>query len=1383
MGRMLLVLKRSATQESALETLLDSQQDRTSPSYHQWLTPDEFGRQFGPSDQDMQVVAAWLFSHGFQIGGISQGRTVIEFSGSAAQVQQAFHTEIHKFVVNGEEHWANASDPQIPAALSPVVAGVNSLHNFPKKPMYRFAPNNSNGSNGRNPRQAQGLGSEFTTPDSRCGVSGNCYFVGPYDFAKVYNLLPLWNATPAIDGTGQSIAIVNESNIDIQDVRDFRNLFGLAPNDPQIILNGTDPGLVPGVESEADLDVEWSGAVAKGATIKLVVTSPTNATSGVDLSAVYAVENSVAPIISESFGECELFLGNAGNSFQDAIRQQAAAQGITFINSSGDEGSARCDPFSGTHPDPATHGLMVSGLASSPYGVAVGGTDFQNFGASFNFGVASPYWGLTNDPQQASALGYIPETTWNSTCTNSTFVILRYGANAEASCNNSMLQDFVDTASGGGGKSGCTASDGATSASCSGGYAKPSWQSAPGVPADGVRDIPDISLFASPGFMDSSYILCESDQLQFPQPCSLNSTSTFLGIGGTSASAPAFAGIVALINQFTGSSGQGNANYVLYKMASSSAQSSQKCGSTSMPATGCIFYDVTSGTIAVPCAAGSPNCTTSVGTDLFGVLSGYNAGAGYDLATGLGSVNAFNLVHNWIQPTISSTTTLSLNGGKAVSITHGQSIPFYITVTPSAATGAVSLDGAPTSSGSVSMASFPLQNGSASGATAALAGGNSYSVKAHYSGDGTYQPSDSSPITVAVAPEPSTTLITIPVFDPNTGNETGNTPNSLTYGTPVAVRVDVGNANAKATFPPQPVCAPLTCPTGNITLSDTFGGATALLSPSGGFPLNSGGFAIDYTVSLLSGGAHRFSAGYPGDNSYSKSSGNYSLTVTPAPTQLFSLNGSPSPIVVGTPVNMYATFNATNSFSGAGPTGTITFYDGATQISGTVTYSNPQPGSASFPASLTGYVTATLSTIGTHQISAKYSGDANYGTSTGMVASLSALYATSGVATANPATVNLGQSINFTVTVTGASKTPPVTGTFQFSGQFMGLPNTVTTTPGTDPNGDQTLTATVTATPQTSTVLYVFYSGDSNYAPIEFTSFVTVNIPDFSLSVPSGPLSISAGQAASIVVTVVPASSMPSTVSLSCGGNANGELPGGYNCAFSPATLNLSNGASATSTFTLAPNAQTAAMAHAAMIASRDRLNINHKRNYSNNYTGSFNGVLLLSGLLAVTALIWPVKWPNRRMRTGIFIFGVICLAVGCGSASGGFGGNGGEPAPSPQPTTITVTTSSTKAAVLTPLTFTATVNGSNHPTGSVLFYLNGTFSGSANLIGNTAVASGEMPWLGIYDLTAQYTGDTANDLSASTGLILAVTGTSSIGIQGVTATINHFSQVAYTVQ
>ncbi len=418
MQRMLLVLKRSPQQEHALRTLLDNQQDKYSPNYHQWLTPEQYGKQFGPTDADLQVITTWLQSHGFQVG-TTKGRTVIEFSGSASQVQEAFHTTIHKYIVNGEQHWANANDPSIPNALTPAVAGIDSLHNFKAKPMNVFhGIGTREKSTGRiTPKAKQ----EFTfTPGGAnpCnGQDNNCYSVGPFDFAAIYNVLPLWNGTPVIDGTGQRIAIVQETNINIADPHAFRALFGLPANDPNIILNGPDPGIVaPGssLEAEGNIDVQWSGAVAKGATIDLVVSAPTNTTAGIDLSASYIVENNLDDIMSESFGQCEAFIGNAGNQFFFGVWEQAAAQGISVFVSSGDQGSAVCD--GGNAPNqPAMNGLEVSGFASTAFNVSVGGTDFQDV---FN---PETYWNPTNDGNQASAMGYIPETTWNGTCTNALF--------------------------------------------------------------------------------------------------------------------------------------------------------------------------------------------------------------------------------------------------------------------------------------------------------------------------------------------------------------------------------------------------------------------------------------------------------------------------------------------------------------------------------------------------------------------------------------------------------------------------------------------------------------------------------------------------------------------------------------------------------------------------------------------------------------------------------------------------------------------------------------------------------------------------------------------------------------------------------------------------
>ena len=435
MTHMLLLLQRSPEQDFALKQLMGAQQAKGSSSYHAWLTPEQFGLQFGPSDADIRTVTDWLTRQGFQVSSVSKGRTVIDFSGNAGQVRNAFHTEIHKFVVNGEEHVANVSNPSIPEALAPVVAGVVALHNFPK-----HAQNHKVGTFQKDKATGQ-VKPLFTYTDT----SGTFYAVGPADFAKIYNIPNGINGTATFDGTGQSIAVVGQSNINIQDVRDFRTMFGLPANDPQIIVNGPDPGLVAGDELESDLDVEWAGAVAPAAKIIFVTSQTTQASAtqvigGVDLSALYVVDNNVAPILSESYGLCEPLILTAGNAFYNALWQQAAAEGITAIVAAGDSGSAGCD--SSFIETSATNGLAVSGTASTPYNIAVGGTDFDQFDKF------STYWNPTTTPPPAnglSALGYIPEVPWNdSAC----------AANYPAACT-SVDQNGGDLTAGGGGASNC----------------------------------------------------------------------------------------------------------------------------------------------------------------------------------------------------------------------------------------------------------------------------------------------------------------------------------------------------------------------------------------------------------------------------------------------------------------------------------------------------------------------------------------------------------------------------------------------------------------------------------------------------------------------------------------------------------------------------------------------------------------------------------------------------------------------------------------------------------------------------------------------------------------------------------------------------------------
>ncbi len=665
MEHMFLVLTKSPEQGIALRKLLAQQQDKSSPKHHQWLTPEQFGERFGLSDSDLEIVDAWLTSQGFRVNRNSASHTLIDFSGDAGLVHAAFHTEIRRFVVNGEEHWANSSDPQIPAALSSVVAGVVGLNNFYTRPMHRvggvFSRSKTTG-------RVEPL---FTFGSGLClgSTGGVCFAVGPTDFATIYNVLPLWNA--GIDGTGQTIAVVGRSNVNLQDIRDFRSLFGLPPRDPTVINppGNSDPGPTgDSDETEADLDVEWSGAVAKNASINLV-TAASSATDGALISAMYVVDTNLVPVMSVSFGECELFLGSSGNQFFNGLWQQAAAQGMTVLVAAGDSGSAACDP-SGSE---AAFGLAVSGIASTPFNTAVGGTDFDDFENQAKFWSAN-----NNSTTQASAKGYIPEVPWNDSCTNPELFSLFGSASAEANCNNAAAQFlFLAVSGGGGGVSNCTSSAGPDPSTCFGGYAKPPYQLGLGS-NDGKRDLPDLSLFAATGLVSASfYIICQADQTP-NDSCNLDSPFTnFIGIGGTSAASPTFAGIMALVNQKKGSI-QGNANPVLYSLAAQ--QSESACNSSLGPASTCIFNDVTSGTNAMPCVNPSPDCNVSNPADLVGILSGFNATAGYDLATGLGSVNATNLVNNWTSAGVFGQFSVSSNPG-SFDFAAGKSGTSTVTVT------------------------------------------------------------------------------------------------------------------------------------------------------------------------------------------------------------------------------------------------------------------------------------------------------------------------------------------------------------------------------------------------------------------------------------------------------------------------------------------------------------------------------------------------------------------------------------------------------------------------------------------------------------------------------------------------------------------------------
>lgn len=741
MNHMLLLLKRSPEQETELAQLLEDFGDTSSPQHGKWLTPEEFGRRFGVSDQDLQTVTAWLQSNGFQVDGVGKGRMTVEFSGTAAGVRTAFGAEIRRYSVRGVSHWANASDPTIPEALAPVVAGFASLNDFHSVPQIQTW---------EGPVAMGAAASPLTT------FGGGAHALSPADYSVIYNIRPLYQS--AVNGAGSTIAVLGRSNINTQDVADFRSYFGLPANAPQIVINGADPGIVSsGEQMEATLDTTWAGAIAPNAAVKLVISASTNTTDGVFLSEQYAIDNNLADVITSSFGSCEAQNSGAA-SYINSLAQQAAAQGMTFLVAAGDSGSAGCDNAS--TETTARYGTSVNLMASTPYTTAVGGTQFND--------VSNPsqYWSATNGAGQGSALSYIPEAVWNQSC-----------ASGAAGCSTAGIW------AGGGGPSAI--------------FSKPSWQSGvAGIPADGRRDLPDVSLTAS---SHDPYLVCVNGSCR---------NGSFYAVSGTSAAAPSFAGIMALAKQRAGSR-LGLVNPVLYRVAA--GQSASQCNASGTPASSCAFYDVTSGNNAVP---GEASYGTSSAT--------YPATAGYDVATGLGSVNAYNLVGAWGSTTTLAATTTTLTISPAT-------IPSGTTATVSIRVAERSGSGTPTgtvslvTSGGKTVASLTLSGGSVVANVGNWPAG-SYTVIARYSGDSSNAGSDSASVAVTAGSATASLSATAVSFGSVAVGSTTSKAVTLTNSGSAAlsgIAVSVSGANA-ADFTQTNNCGTSIAAGANCAITVTF---------------------------------------------------------------------------------------------------------------------------------------------------------------------------------------------------------------------------------------------------------------------------------------------------------------------------------------------------------------------------------------------------------------------------------------------------------------------------------------------------------------------------------------------------------------------------------
>jgi Pro-kumamolisin, activation domain/Bacterial Ig-like domain (group 3) len=966
MSRMLLLLQRSAQQEAALQQMIDAQQTKGSGSYHAWLTPEEFGKQFGPSDADVQAVTDWLTRQGFQVSKVAAGRTVIEFGGTVAQVRNAFHTEMHKFAVNGETHVANVSDPAIPEALAPVVRGVVALNDFPRRPMVH------NKGTYRWERATGQIKPLFTYGDPAN------FAMAPADFAKIYNI------PSTATGAGQTIAVIGQSNIDAQDVIDFRNLFSLPQNFTQatnVLVNGPDPGLQfdSGDEGESDLDVEWAGAVAPNANILLVTSSTTQSnpgqiTNGTDLSALYVVDNDPAvngvpaSVLSESYGFCEPGLGATGNQFFNLLWEQAVAEGITVVVSTGDSGPAGCDSSFSTNS--AINGLTMSGIATTPFNTAVGGTDFDASAQP----VVPPnqYWSATNGTGLGSALQYIPETTWDySEC----------ASNYPATCT-SVDSTGLDLVAASGGPSNCAIFNGAN---CKSGYPRPAYQASANIQFPTVRTTPDVALFSSNGTNGVALIVCQADSNPGGASCSLSTPYTdFSLVGGTSAATPPFGAIVALLNQATGTR-QGNVNYGLYGLAAKDTNyTGGNCNSSlgHTPASGCVFNDVTAGNIGVACLLGSTSAVDGstnwcAGSGVYGVTVvpgtnnvAYAAGPGYDLATGLGSINVANLLSSWhLFSRTATTTTLSSPSGGTPS---GTNFSATITVSPAASSGDVSLIALSSSDPTSILAAFgpfTLSGGMVSAKTNLLPPGTAY-VSAVYGGSSLYAMSTATPVKLATAVAGAgygtSVQLNFVTFDSNNNPVPTTQAQTVAYGSPYILNILVkksGNSstcgfNYPATLPSLP------CPTGKITLTD--GGAPLNDFPNGpngttNQPGVSNQGLVEDALVQLTGGKHSILAAYAGDANYAAGSSNtLSVTITPAQTTTLVASNL-GMISSGTSVVLTAIVGSASN-SAQGPTGTVQFQNGGANIGSPVTCT-PAAANANAGASCSAQLTTTISAL------------------------------------------------------------------------------------------------------------------------------------------------------------------------------------------------------------------------------------------------------------------------------------------------------------------------------------------------------------------------------------------------------------------------------------
>ena len=995
----------------------------------------------------------------------------------------------------------------------------------------------------------------------------------------------------------------------------YRSFFGLPANPLNVVIDGSDPG-ENDAAGESYLDVELSGAVAPGATINLYTAADTSVQSGLYLAAQRAVDDDQASILSTSYGLCEQDLGSAGNQFWYSLWEQAAAQGQTSFVSAGDGGSAGCDNFN--EAQPAQYGIAMNGFSSTPWNVSVGGTDFYyssyNETSSAQQTQLATYWDTVQTIfPTTSLLQPVPEQAWNEP----------FGLNlADGGVYNSGIPTIV---AGSGGPSSCAtgtdASDG-TYSSCSAGYPKPSWQTGKGVPNDGVRDLPDVSLFAAAGENDTFYPFCPGEGY-----CVVSDGDLTIGIvGGTSASSPAMAGILALIEQKYGP--QGQANYILYPLAAQHPSA---------------FHDITTGSNIVPCQQGTPNCTLSTASDnTKGYYTfGYYAGTGYDLATGLGSVDANQLFNNWNALSFKSTSTnLSLS---QTSFTHGTPITVNVGVTGSGGTpsGGVALVTTATPQNNEGLKLLTLQSGAASGSVNSLPGGQ-YKVSARYGGDSVFASSTSNPVSVNIAPENSTISLSGNTYSYGATSYTPLTNgSSYPYGTYIAIDARPGGVNA----------APGTTDgiaTGTVNFTDT---AAAGNSTSGPLALNGAGTAEWAPATGFSVGAHTVAATYSGDASFNTSSSSTPLSFTitkisPAINLAVGPNlGLNATVESGSPVTLTLIVGITGLAEP--PTGTATFYLGnktlGTATLGPPPYYNPSVAAAS--------ITVSNLPVGTSSVTASYGGDSNYnaGNSSNSV-QVTVTQQSAGIltASANASSLLPTQDLIVTANVAGVSGQPTPTG---YAGLYAYGPGGSYSASCTLVNGSCSFDFGGGYWSPGTVIVNVSYSGDSTYAPSG--TVVSVTMLNMFTITSASSVSFAAGATTgnTSALTVTPSNGFTGPVYFAC--TIAYYPPGAQHlptCSV-PASVNVTSATAVTSAMTISSTGPTT-VSRAETIKSPRWL--------------AAQSLTFVAGILVVA---WPLRRRVRLHGTALCLLIVLAgsmALVSCGG--GGASGGGGRTIPGTTP-------------------------------------------------------------------------------------------------------------------